>query len=254
MKWLVPLVALPLLSSCSSSTGSLEDRAEGLPGVVGIEVVEEDVADGDIPFSTTPRYVTARMDADASSDEVMAVLDAYDEAIDDGDVGMVDVVLEGSKQATLSTGEGVHATDEMVADLVASQQDSQVVEYRREAYPGFPSVHIALAEGDFAEVVATADGRPALESPGIVTVVSGEFVLVRDDVNEDLVLTGAREKLVLEIARRFPLRGALVSGRGPVRLAVSPADEKVVRRFVERSPWARGVGKVVVGQSAEPPV
>lgn len=250
---MVATAAPLLLVGCSPSEESLEDRAEDLPGVLGVEIREADVADDDIPFATVPRDVEVRMDADASSAEVMAVFDAYDGAIDDGEVRIIDVVLEGSKRATLSTGEGVHAAEEMVDDLVDSQQDAGVVEYRREAYPVFPAVHIALAEGDFDDVVAAADGRAALEEPGILTVVAGQFVLVRDEVNEDLELTSAREDLVLAVAERFRLRGALVSGRGPVRLAVARTDEAAVRQFVDRR-RGLGAGKVVVGPRAEPPV
>jgi hypothetical protein len=134
---LLPLAALPL-AACAESPEELADRVADRSGVVRVSAVEEDIADGDIPFHTVPTNIVVTMEGDATRAEVMAVFDAYDDAIEDGDVLMLEVTLEGPKHATLSSGEGVHVTRGAVADLVAAQADPSVVGYRREEYPDEP--------------------------------------------------------------------------------------------------------------------
>ncbi|MFC5731162.1 MULTISPECIES: hypothetical protein [Nocardioides] len=49
-------------------------------------------------------------------------------------------------------------------------------------------------------------------------------VLIRDGINEDLRITRAREELVQRLESRFTLRGAVVSGSGPLEVIVAPAQ------------------------------
>jgi len=242
------VIALPFLGVCSASTGSLKGAVDDEPRVIRVRVEESD-GDSNVPFARVPKYVTVWMDSDAASEEVMAVFDAYDDEIDDGDVGSVDVILDGPKRATLSSGEGIHVTVEMVDELVDAQHDDAVLEYRREAYPVLPSVSLVLAPTDFGGVVAVADGYRDAEGIEVVNVVSGDFYLSRDEVNENHLITTAREELVHLVGSRFQLRGAVVSGRGPLELIVAPADEEAVRRFVARDPVAGPMGSVVVEAS-----
>jgi hypothetical protein len=245
-----------LLAGCAPSAGSLEEAVAGRPGVVDVSVSEGDGGDDDIPFASPAKRVDVTMAGDASAEEVLAVFDAYDDAIDDGDVGAVEVRLVGVR-AALASGEGVHATPEAVADLVTAAQ--LYVSYRREAYPTLPSVEIRLLPGDFATVLATADRYPDLgtRAPGgdeqdgtgvdEVQVTSGTFLLIRDAVNEDLAVTSARERLVTRVERLFDLTGAVVSGRGPLRIHVPEGQRAAVEDLVDRNPEAALVGRVVVG-------
>jgi hypothetical protein len=241
-----------LLAACSTSPESLENETRDLSGVVKVEAVENG-GDNDIPFAKIPKHVTILMDADASTTQIMAVFDAYDGDIDDGDVGGIDVVLDAPKRATLATGEDIHATTSMVDELVTVQREDRIIEYRREVYPVLASVHLSLASGDFDDVVAVADRYRNDDEIDDVEVSSGDFALVRDEVNEDPEFTAAREKFVQQVALHFQLRGALVAGRGPLRLAVAPSDQAALRRFVERRPGAHGLGRVRVSTNAEAP-
>lgn len=251
--------ALPLataltlvLAACSTSPESLENDTAGMPGVIKVNATESD-GDNDIPFATIPKTIEITMEADASETQVMAVLDTYEDDINDGDVESIEVVLDGPKHATLATGADIHATAAMVHDLVEMQVDKSIIEYRREAYPVLPSVYLALGSGDFDDVVATADRYRNVKGIESVSVSSDDFALVRDEVNEDLKLTAARQRFVQDVALQFRLRGALVAGRGPLRLAVATSDQAALRRFVERSPDARGLGRVQVGTNARAP-
>lgn len=181
-----------------------------------------------------------------AGEEIMAVFDAYADDVDDRDVRAVDVTLAGPKEAVLSSGEGIHVTMEMVEDLLGAQAAEHVLNYRREAYPVLPSVSLELTPTDFGGVVQWADRYDDAQDIDLVEVASGGFVLVRDEVNEDLAVTEARERLVRRIEARFDLQGAAVSGRGPLELIVAPPDEEAVRRFTGaqalrcRTPGAKG--------------
>jgi len=214
-------------------------------GVLQVEAREND-GDDDIPFAKIPKQVTILMDGDASATQIMAVFDAYAGDIDDGDVEGIEVVLDGPKRATLATGEGIHATGPMVQELVEVQHEHDIIGYRREAYPVLPSVHLTLVPADFNEVVSVADRYRNDDGIDDVGVRSGGFILVRDEVNEDPELTAARESFVQEVALRFRLRGAVVSGRGPLELTVTPSDRAALRRFVERNALKHTLGRVLV--------
>jgi hypothetical protein len=232
-----------LLTACSTSPESLESAVEDKPGVITVEATEHE-GDDAIPFQTIAKRIDVVMEADASESQIMAVIDAYDDDIDDGDVYAIAVVLEGPKGAALATGTDIHATAAMVDELVRMQHDDDILEYRREAHPVLPTVHLALASGDFDDVVAVADAYRDADDIDSVTVRSGDYLLIRDEVNEDPEFTAARERFVLEVALQFRLRGAVVSGRGPLRLGVAPSDQAAVRRLVERSTDADALGRV----------
>lgn len=250
---LVPLALL--LPGCAPSADSLEAAVAGEAGVLDVRVDEGDGGDDDIPFASPAKQVKVLLSGDATVEEVQAVFDAYDDAIDDDDVGLVEVRLAGVR-AALASGAHVHVTSDAVADLVAAADE--YVSYRREAYPTVPSVEIELEPGDFATVLATADRYPGLgtrpdgaddeDGTGVdmVQVRSGTFLLIRDAANEDLAITSARERLVTRVEDRFDLTGATVTGRGPLRIEVDESQRDAVEDFVARSPEAALVGRVVV--------
>lgn len=247
MRPLVLVAVAVLLAGCSDSPASLRDRVDDKPGVVRVDVQEND-GDNDIPFATVPKHVAVRMEADASADEVMAVFDAYDDPIADGEVGSVDLVLAGPKRATLSSGEGIHVPRDLVEELVAAQADDSVLDYRREAYPVLPGVEVELAPAGFAEVVAFADRYADAADLEYLGVSSGDFVLIRDTGNEEPRITAEREAFALMVDARFGLLGASVSGRGRLELTVSSEDEAAVRRLVDGQDDPE-VGNVVVASS-----
>jgi hypothetical protein len=185
------------------------------------------------------------MDADVSAPQIMAVFDEYDDEVDSGDVYFIEVVIDGPKEATLATGEGVHATDRMVEELVEAGHDDEIVGYLREAFPVGPSVYLDLVPVGYNEVVAVADRYRSVEGIDDVTVASGDFVLIRS-VDDDQVRVAARERLVRSVHLRFRLTGAVVSGRGPLELCVAPADLRAVRRYVNGNAPAQTLGKVIV--------
>ena len=134
----------------------------------------------------------------------------------------------------------------MVNELVHMQDDDDILQYRREAHPVLPSVHLTLASGDFDDVVAVADGYRDADDIDFVTVISGDYVLIRDEVNEDPKFTAARERFVHQVALQFRLRGAVVSGRGPLKTGRGSSDQAAVRRLVERSTEVGALGQVQV--------
>ncbi|WP_418061220.1 hypothetical protein [Pimelobacter simplex] len=250
---LVVAAAAGLLSACSASAGEQADQVGDQPGVIKVEVRDEGVADHDIPLATVPRIVTVTMAEDATSDQVLAVFGAYDDQIDEGDVISVEVTLSGPRAATLASGEGVHVTEEGVADLLDAQHDPAVVTYRRDDVPTGPGVSVELTPTDFAGVVARADRYRDEAGLDAVSVTSGDLVLVRDRVNEEPRVTAAREELVRALAQRFAVRGATVTGRGPLRVVVAPQDRAAARRFVAvaaREDDEPGLGRVVVRAGA----
>lgn len=235
------------LAGCSVSAADLGDEVAGKPGVLEIDVREVDVADHDLPFSSVPWQVAVVMAPDATGEEVMAVFDAYGDEIADGDVLTVEVTLDGPRAATLSSGEGGTVARESVEDLVRAQHDPAVVAYRREGGPAWSEVLVRLAPTDFATVVARADDYR--DGPGLdaVSVESGDFVLVRDRVNDEPLATAAREELVRALARRFTVRGATVTGRGPLRVVVVPEQRAAAQRFVATAADRdEALGRVVV--------
>jgi hypothetical protein len=237
------VVAILLLGGCSASPASLEGRVGDEPGVVRV-VARED--DGDpFPFARVPHRVRVLMEADASAEEVLAVFDAYEAEIDGGGVGSVEVVLEGPTRATLVTGAHTHATAGQAQALVAAQQRDEIVAYRQQSDPVLPSVEVTLAPVDLATVVSVADEYWVLEPVELVEVRSGDLYVSRDEVNEDVAVTFARERFAIRAGRRVPLTGAVVSGRGPLELATAPADLAALRAFVQSS-RPREVGRVVV--------
>ena len=244
----LPLAAAALmLAACSASPSALEDAVDDRSGVVRVRAVEVSGDDG-LPFMPIAKAVTVRMEADASEDEVMAVFDAYDEAIEDGDVVSVAVTLEGPKKAALSAGEGILVSQRVVDDLVDAQRDDAIAEYRREAHPVLPSVEIALARGGLDEVVTVADRYRDAADVDLVTVSSGDFLLIRDEVNEDLQVTAAREQVVRRVGAQFRLRGATVAGRGPLEIVVEPTDVEAVRRLLQRLDLGAARSVVVTGR------
>lgn len=248
---IVPLVAaMSLLGACATSPGSLEKAVRDEPGVIKVDARESDGDDG-IPFAKVPKHVTILMDADASATQIMAVFDAYDGDIDDGDVEGIEVVLDGPKRATLSTGEGIHAAHLMAQELVEAQDDSDVIEYRREAHPVLPGVYLTLVPLEFDEVVSLADRYRNTEGIEYVQLVSGGFLLIRDEVDEDLTITEARERFVQRANLRFRLTGAVIAGRGPLKLFVAPAQRHALQEYVDNNAATRTLGRIIVRATAQ---
>lgn len=250
---LVVAVAAMLLGGCGApSVQELEEAATGLPAVRRVEVRE---FTGDpLPWQRPSREATVSMEEDATADEVAAVFAAYGD--DDGslDIGAVTVLLDGPKHVRLLVGGSEQrVTRAMIEQVVAAQTDPDIVRYRREEVAVIPSVSIVLQPTTFDEVVRVADGYTD-EDPGlIVDVESAGFRLGRDPVNEDQDFVARREALVLRLAAQVPLRGALVSGRGPLRLRVRPGDEALVRRLIRSDPAAADVARIVVKAVARTP-
>lgn len=234
-----------LLVACSTSPESLEKVVRDKAGVIEVEAREND-SDEDLTFGKVAKHMEILMGSDASAAQIMTVFDAYDDYIDDGDVGSVKVALKSPKQATLSVGLDVHATRAMVDDLVEAQRDDDIIEYRREAGATVPSVGITLAAADYQGVVAVADRYRDVEDVDLVQVTSGDFLLIRDAVNADPDREAARERFALDVNRRFRLTGAVVTGRTALRFSVARGDKSDLQDYVERHASAR-VGKVIVG-------
>jgi hypothetical protein len=234
-----------LLATCSASPQSLESATEEKPGVIKVEASEGGGED-DIPFATSPKHLRILMDADASATQIMAVFDAYEGDIDDDEIELIEVVLEGPKRATLATGQGIHATDLMVDDLIEARDDDTIIKYRREAYPTLPSVYLTMAPADFDQVVAVADRYRNVDEIEDVEVESGDFYLVRDEINEDPSFTEARERFVHRVSRRFRLTGAVVAGRGPLKLIVSPTDRTALLEYVDAHSRAQTLGRIAL--------
>lgn len=240
------VVGLPLvLGACSTSPESLEQIVEDEPGVIEVDASENE-GDDLVPGMRIPKHVNILMDAEASATQVMSVFDALAGDVDDGDVDEIEVVLDDPKRATLATGAGVHATDVMVEELVEAACDDRIIKYRREAYPTLPGVSITLGPADFDDVVSVADRYREVDEIEFVEVVSGGIVLIRDEVNEDPSFTGARERFVHAVSRRFRLTGAVVSGRGSLDLAVAPADSAALLRYVDAHAAEKTLGRIVV--------
>jgi len=246
---LAAVMAIVGVAGCSRSAEQVENAVKDKPGVLGVEVTSHPTGPEGLEGPDT-HAVEVRMDQTTTPAEVMGVFDALDEAVDDGDVESIEVVL-CCKGATLATGQDMHATADMAADLVAAHLDDQVKQYRRQTYPVLPSVEITLVPLPFDDVVAFADQYRDDESIEDVEVLSGGFLLIRDSVNEDLTVTDARQGFVQRVLGRFSLLGAGVTGRGPLDLYVAPADAPALSRYVAR----RGdelVGRVVV-RTRRPP-
>lgn len=234
-----------LLAGCSPSTRSLENAVEDKPGVISVEATEAEGDDG-FPGQKIPKQISVVMDADASAGQVMAVFEEFEDDVDDDDVEFVEVTLDGPKQAALATGEGMRAADRMAEDLIDAQHDDDVLHYRRQAYPVLPSVEITLVPLDLDQVIAVADHYRDAEGIELVQVISGDFVLIRDEVNEDLAFTDARERFVRRANLEFRLTGAVIAGRGPLRLQVAPSEAAALRAYVRDNVPPGSLGRVVV--------
>ncbi len=138
----------------------------------------------------------------------------------------------------------------MVDELVEAQHDDDIIEYRREAHPVLPSVYVTLAAADYEGVVAVADRYRDVEEIEYVSVVSGGFTLSRDKVNDPQSRARARERFALDVNRRFRLTGAVVVGRGPLRLAVPREERAALRAYVKRHAAEQNLGRVIVGAKA----
>ncbi|KRF11329.1 hypothetical protein ASG90_16335 [Nocardioides sp. Soil797] len=247
----VPLAVVAttlVLSGCSSpSLEELEAAVADKPGVVSVEANEEDGDDG-IPWDNRViGNVRVQMSADATAEQVSAVFEEYDDDKDDRTVIVVEVVLGGKKKATLTTGEGVHADEAMVAGLVEAQGDPTITGYRRDATPALPGVEMTLEATSFSDVLSAADRHPDID---LVQVRGGGFLLIRDRVNARPAITSGREEFVTGVLRHHELTGAVVSGRGSLDLFASPADLKQVQAYVDshRTPSL----KRVVVRSGQP--
>jgi zona occludens toxin (predicted ATPase) len=243
LTWILALVAAPALSGCSPSEGDLEEEVADKSGVVRVDAHE---AQGDdfIPFADPPAGVDVRMESDVTTQEVMSVFEAYYDDIDNGDVDVVTVVLEGTKHASLVAGLGTEATEEMVEDLVAAQHDEEVVSYARVAIPARRDVEIELVPLEFHEVAAIADRYREDDDVRAFQLDAGPMLLIWDSYNENLTRTAARERFVLLAEERYRLGGASVAGRGPLDIFVAPGDIRAVSTLAARS--HQTLGKVRV--------
>lgn len=77
-------------------------------------------------------------------------------------------------------------------------------------------------------------------------MVSGDFILSRDEGNDPQARARARERFVIGVNRRFSLTGARVGGRGPLRLVVASTERAALQEYVDRHASAQMLGRVVV--------
>ena len=233
------------LAGCSTPTETLESTIKDKPGVIRVVATEAD-GDDDLLFQSPPKSVKVRMEEDATASQVLAVFAAFKSHVESDEVSGVQVVLDGPKRVTLVTGAGTHATATMSRDLVAAQHDSDITQYRRQADPVLPSVELTLVPLDLEAVVAVANRYRDADEIDLVEVLSGGFTLIRDEVNEDLAFTDARERFVRRVNLRFDLTGAVIAGRGPLRVFVAPGHLAALREYVRSNLPAGTLGRVVV--------
>jgi len=235
-----------LAAGCSVSTESLESETADMPGVLSVEAAEDE-GDGGIPFQAISKTVDIRMEADASAEEVLAVFEAYEEAVDDGDIQHIRVVLDGPKEAMLMTGTGFHATLAYAQDLVAAQADVGIADYFRYVDPVLPGVDIRLNPSALKEATAVVDRYREADQVELVQVQSGGFTLIRDEVNgPGVALYDARESFAIRVDTRFRLNGAVISNRGALELSVAADDLTAAREFVDGDAASQTLGRVVV--------
>ena len=223
----------------------MEVATKDMAGVLEVEVTENE-GDDLTPFAKIPMTVDVLMDADASATQILAVFDEYADEVADGHVQGIELVMDSRNQATLVTGADTHATDEMVEDLLEAGRDANIIEYRRMADPVLPAVEIALSDAGLDDVVAVADRYRDVKEVELVQVASNDFIVIRDEVNADPALEDAREQFVTQINQRVSLTGAVVSGRGVLRLYVATTDLQTALGYLNRQQNITPLGKVNV--------
>lgn len=229
------------------SLRTLEHRASDLAGVAHVDV-EEPEGDDAIPFQHFLNEVTVTMDGNATADQVKDVLHAYDDDIDDGDVGSVELTVPGAggARATLRLGQEVHVDDAAVDEVVDAVGDPQVRSYVREVSPGGRStLTVTLRQTSLRDAVAYAeqfaDGPPVRA----VDVVSGPFYVRRQlpSGEQARALRDRRTQVALRLDERYDLDEVLLVDRATfvVRLA-DPSERRAVRDYLAGLPTSSEVG------------
>jgi hypothetical protein len=182
------------------------------------------------------------MSADTTAGQVEAVLDVLDRELDGKNVESIEVRLAGSKAATLICGGDLNGRAQLALDLVAAQQDGEVLGYERvvSSY-----VDVRMDTTDFDHVVAAADRFGAVGDPDSVSVVAGRWRITRDRSDDDPTLTEARIRFVQRVDDLFALTGAAVSGQS-LELWIDRKHRDALRAFLAEDPEAEGLGTIVV--------
>lgn len=228
-----------LLDFIPPSTDVLAERVVERPGVLTV-VVEEPDGDDDIPFTRDANSVSLTMEADATPDEVSAVLHAYDDDIDDGDVGLVDMRFV-DKQVRLALGADATANNAVIREVFDAKTDPRVRRYLREGAFDGAWIEVELEEVTFAEVVAYADRLGEVEPVVSVTVGARAYATIRDEQwgPASLAQISRREQAAIGLDGRFDLDGILVADRSPFIVRVRDAQERAaVREALARLPSA----------------
>ncbi|MBA2953874.1 hypothetical protein GON03_06045 [Nocardioides sp. MAH-18] len=246
--------ALAVLSGCgTTSIAEAEARVENEPGVVTVRASQMESPDT-LPFLIqVPIDVRVVMESDSTEAEILDVLEAYSEDVDDEVVSTVEVVLRGLHGlSVLATRQGVRVEEveeQAVDDLVEAQEDAALAVYRRELTKYrfgdedrlVESVEVRLAApSGYDEVFAAADRYREAEGP--VTVRSGSFELGVDEYGE---VTEAKTRLIRDAGERFRLRSVWIADIYGMTLRVDASDVPAATRYVE-SHVSRETGRVDV--------
>ena len=245
------LALLAACAGCSPSAGAMKARADDLPGVIEVRVPDNG-GEGDIPFSQPSHRAVVTMAADAPAGQILAVLEALGDDVDDGDLTSIDVRFLDDRSATLLAADGSGVAPRLAEELVEARDDPGVVAYARRAVPVYGEVFLELRDRRLESALAAADrylGRRDLDS---VTVRAGGFLIIRDRINARLAFTAARERLASEVDDRVGLTGASITGRGTLKLCAAPGDVDEVEAYLDRTPRADDAEPIgVVAATAE---
>lgn len=218
----------------TTSAGTMEVRVGDMPGVARVNAWSEP-GDG-LPFIfQDPMHLEVVMDAHASSDNILDVVEAYEGALEDGVVERLELSLRGAARVTLETGGGV--SEEMVDDLVATRggtaDGTAVTRYRVKETNLGRRVDLTLASGGLNDALAAAERYRRIEGVHLVAVKRGRFVLMVDDTVWDAELTEARIDFIRQVKKRFNLHTVNIGYPHLMTLWVDVADVVAVRRLLE---------------------
>ena len=234
-----------LLDYLPPSSQTLERRVDDADSVVDVTVLENDGDGLPFPLMRAPQDVEVQMTDDATTGEVSAVLDAYADDVDDGDVLAVTVNLE-SPRRQLITCCGSRAGEAVIDDFLEAAADPHVRSYRREVLDCCSTVEVEVEPMPFEDLVARLTRYAAVEPVESVTVDAGAFVVIRDEQfgPASVARIDARVRVVSRLVDAVPLAGAVIADRSPLELRLDDAaDEPRVRRLLAET--ADGdIGKV----------
>lgn len=234
-------------AACTSSPGELEADVRNLPGVVSVMASE---ADGDdaIPFQNIPKEVRVVMTEDASADQILGVLSAYDD--EGSNLNGVEITFKARPRIAFY---GNYPSPAMIDDLVASRDDHSVQRYQMTGSSQGFWLQARLDPRPLAELIAVMERKRAIPGAEDIAVSTGPGRgVIWDPLNDDLAVTRARIKFALAMDKQITLRGASISGRGALALFVDDFDVPRATAFVERH-RTKQLKRVLVNPTGDPP-